>query len=462
VERGRGFLLPHCFWPAGDGGHVACTVEDVRWSVKLLVDRGRPGYSPAMARLIEGVQGSAEGDPRMALVTFRRDHWQPLSLMDFPVLPHPGPSAEQDLASQLARLRQNAAGTGPYRSAPGDDPDMLRLVANPLYRKAGLPRIREIVFHRLDPTAAQDLFLQGRIHLIYGVPPEQAVELRDQGRQVVCLKTPSVWFLAPNYRRPALRSRNLRLAVAHAIRRREIIDQCFRAGAGADDHAVLTGPYPAESWACSPDVSLFDPRDDAARELEAERARTLAELARKELGTSDLSLDLLYPEGDAQTRQACEQIRAQASEVGIALRLVPLATSEFYRRVVDEHEFDLAYWRHDFDDPTYWIEPLVDQDPEARRPGGPNFMGYTQDETTAGLFAELRLHKHFPQVRQVTHRIHEQVARNGVLIPLWQLGTYVAISRSVHPKDRHGNAITLDPFDPFGNVEHWELEAGRE
>jgi hypothetical protein len=51
------------------------------------------------------------------------------------------------------------------------------------------------------------------------------------------------------------------------------------------------------------------------------------------------------------------------------------------------------------------------------------------------------------------------VAQNAIVIPLWQLGTYVAVSSGVRPKGRDGNAVALDPFDLFANVEQWELEA---
>jgi ABC-type oligopeptide transport system substrate-binding subunit len=379
--------------------------------------------------------------------------------MDFRVLHHPQLSQQQELEEELRRLRREPVGTGPYRHVPDEHLDTLRLAANAGYRVAGRPKIREIVFHRLEPTAARDRFLEGKIHLIYGVRPQHAIQLRDQGKRVVCLKTPSVWFLAPNYRRPALQNKNLRLAIAHAIRRDEILDQYFRLGGEPDDHVVLSGPYPAESWAYRRDLSLFCPQDDPAREVEARKAKAFAELARKELQPSDLSLRLVYPTGMEEVQQACQQISAHVAKVGITLQLVPVAERDFYQRVVEQQDFDLAYWRHDFDDPSYWLEPLLDHDPDAQRPGGPNFMGYPQDQDVRAMFDEILLHKHFPQIQQATREIHAHVAQNAVLIPLWQLGTYVALAPGVRPKDRDDNPVALDPFDLFANVEHWELVA---
>ena len=85
-------------------------------------------------------------------------------------------------------------------------------------------------------------------------------------------------------------------------------------------------------------------------------------------------------------------------------------------------------------------------------------MGYTQDKVIAPLFADLNLHKHFPHVQATVHKIHQHVAQSAIVIPLWQLGTYVALSPSVRPKDRAGNPVALNRFDLFGGVEHWELE----
>jgi ABC-type oligopeptide transport system substrate-binding subunit len=379
--------------------------------------------------------------------------------MDFYVLPRPADPGAHDPSQVLKRLGRHPVGTGPYRVAPDDDEDTLRLVANPDYRTAGLPKIREIVFHRLDGAEACDRFLEGRLHVVYGVGPQQVAALRAQRKRVVCLPTPSVWFLATNHRRPAVRNRNLRLAIAHAVRRRAILDACFEAESDRNDHAALSGPYPAGSWAECPDVTRFRPRDAAQLERETQRAKALADLARRDLDRTELTLKLLFPAGREPVRRACQLIREHVAEVGITLELLPVDPSDFYQRVLDRHDFDLAYWRHDFDDPTYWLEPLLDPDPEARRPGGPNFLSYGGDPVLASLLADLTLHEHFPEIQAAAHKVHEHVAEGAIVIPLWQLGTYVAVAPNVALLDRDGNAADLDPFDPYDTVPYWELKA---
>ena len=82
-----------------------------------------------------------------------------------------------------------------------------------------------------------------------------------------------------------------------------------------------------------------------------------------------------------------------------------------------------------------------------------SYEPYTPDGEMAEFFRNVALHKCFHDIRKATHNIHEHIARNAVVIPLWQLDTYVALANCVRE-------ATLDPFVLFGNIQHWELKAG--
>jgi peptide/nickel transport system substrate-binding protein len=338
-------------------------------------------------------------------------------------------------------------GTGPYRLADRSSAETLRFVANPNYREPGLPKIREIVFQRHDAIQMVDAFLQRNVELVYGLNKEHVNQLDQHGKKIVALETPAVWFLAPNFRNPLLRNRNLRLAIAHAIDREAILNQFFRPGRGQADHVALSGPFPAGCWAYNPSVEQFSPQ----------KAPVFANLAKQELKQEQrieqVQLVLVYPRGNPDVEAACREAEKQVeAAVGIELKLVGFEPNEFQRQIVDLHEFDLAYWCHQFDDATYWIEPLLDDSNAAREPGGPNFMGYVPDVEMAALFRDIRLHKQFAEIQAMTRKLHEHIARNAIVIPLWQLKTYVAVS------DRLENAA-LDPVTLYGDVERWTLKA---
>jgi ABC-type transport system substrate-binding protein len=444
LAHGREFVLHRSRWSdTTDDDPKVCTAEDVRWTAeKLLANANVPGHLPAWRNLVAGVINSRGQDPFTAAVRLKLDHWQPLSLMDFKVLPkHHFP--RQGTPAELAAFDGNPVGTGPFKLAGRSD-SAVRFVANPQFRTPGLPKIREISFNRLDPTRAVEAFLQDKVHLIYGLNPDHVKQLRLQGRTVRTLSNRSVWFLAPRYRRGARKTQldnvNLRLAIAHGIDRTVILDQNFRPQVGID-HAPLTGPYPKSSWAANPLTPQFD----------RTKAGAFAELAQQELKKIE-PLRLAYPDSDLATEKACAQMRSQLAELGIAIELTPIAANEFHGRIVNDGDFDLAYWRPDFEDESYWLWPLLD--PAGMGPGGANFMQVTPDQDLLRLFQELELHKQFSKVEQLTHQIHDHLARNAVIIPLWQLDSYVAVHQSLEN-------VKLEPVGLFSEVQQWSIRKNR-
>jgi ABC-type oligopeptide transport system substrate-binding subunit len=440
LPRGRQFELPRCLWSESPSGEPdLCINEDVFWTVQVMKKVKPFGYPEAWQRLVRDVNRSHAENPFLVSITLSSDHWQPLSLMDFKILPKTSFPRQGD-PRELEAFERDPVGTGPYRLHSANRNSEVRFVANPFYRKPGLPRIREVLFHRLDGVQSHAEFLNGDIHLIYGVRPAQVVELRTQGRNVTKVPTPSVCFLAPNYRNYYLRNKNLRLALAHAIDREAILTTCFRPGKETEDHAALNGPFPVGSWAHNPRVQPFAP----------EQAAVFMKQAIEEL-TNVPELRLIYPDGDHEVGVACAEIKRQLEErLNLSINIDPVDPSVFYRSVVDDHSYDLAYWRHDFEDETFWIWPWFD--PDDKEKGGANFMGYVADDDLRDLFHETIIHKQFAKIREAAHDVHDHLARNAVLIPLWQLDTYVAVSDQL----RH---TAFDPFDFYDGIENWELLA---
>jgi tetratricopeptide (TPR) repeat protein len=470
LARGREFHLPGCVWSDSQADRTFCTIADVYATFRLLANEALPGQSPAWSRLVDGVYDAQPPGPLVLELRLARDHWQPLSLMDAAILPahRLGETGEgESLEAALGRLREEPVGTGPYRLFVREA-DRVEFGANPHYRLCaeGLPRIKQIAFERLPAEQAVARMLDGQLELIYDVPPAHVNALRQGGIPVVALQTPSVCLLAPNHRRMAMRSRDLRLAIAVAIDREAVLDEHFRMAAADEGPVALTGPYPKDSWAYNPNVKRFGPSEDADREAARQMARVLARDALRALHQSSVTLRLVYPLGDPRVERACRQMCSQVEQAIAGVRLEPdgVAPQRFYEQVVGRHGFDLAYWRHDFKDPTFWLEPLLDQDEAARREWGPNFMGYTQDPTIAELFGRINMHKRFEDVRSWTHQLHEHIARRAIVIPLWQLDTYVALS----PHLRLGNAAgeTVRPRrnemfnnrNLFADAAYWELE----
>jgi hypothetical protein len=412
LARGRQFELPRCVWSdSGDETPHLCTAEDVVWTVQLLKKVKPHGFPVAWGELVKTVDTTqSAGNPFQFAVMLDRDYWQPLALMDFMVVPRASFPNGGDPA-EIARFEAEPVGTGPYRLQSVDDKEV-RFVSNPLYRKPGLPKIREIRFHQLDSIEARDAFRAGKIHVLYGARAVHVDELAQQGSRITKLDARSVYFLAPNYDNKALAHREFRMALANAIDREKILTTYFRPARGSKDHAALSGPYLAGSWASSSSAPAFNV---------------------------------------SQAKTYLSQAKLQLGEAGVEIELTPIDPNRFHDQIVKERNFDLAYWRHDYDDETYWLWPLLD--PDDRGPGGANFMHLSPDKTLMDLCHEMMIHKQFHRIQSAAHKTHEYFARNAPFIPLWQLNTYVALSPKVTgPRDM------LDPIHLYGKVDEWELE----
>jgi ABC-type transport system substrate-binding protein len=420
------------------------TLADVQATVDLFANKSLPGHLPAWARMVRKDVQRVGSDDFTACVWLNRDHWQPLSLMDFKILPKR--AFQQVSAAELEAFNKSPVGTGPYVLGPALEENQVRFLANPHYRQPGKPYINEIIFHRLTATTAKNLFLQGKIHLLYDVQPDHVTEIRQQRRTVKTVPTHSVWFLAPRYgsnkRSSPMDDVNLRLAIAHQIERGKILDQYYRVNQNSADHAELTGPYPRKSWAYNNKGMAFSP--------------TKASGYIEKAGDKNAKIRLVFPDTDptSSTAQACTEIHKQLEPLKLNIELVPVAP-EAYADTVRAGNFELAYWRHDFKDQSYWLAPLLEPqgiglDEKTNIAHGPNFMRYYQDQDLADLFSQLNSHKQFPELRDLTHKVHRHIFEKAIVIPLWQLDTYVAVDDALRN-------VRLDPWVLYGNVEEWDL-----
>jgi ABC-type transport system substrate-binding protein len=453
LARGRQFFLPAgAVWSdSPEGAPYYCTAEDVIWTLKLFDRLHPPGYSRSWAALFDVPKDAPrDGESFSVALKVVRDHWAPLSLMDFPILPsHRFPKLGSDPA-EIAAFNAQPTGSGPYVFRERTtDPEKVVFAANPHYRRLGLPRIREVAFNRADfvgESGSVKMLLQGRLHLIYDVPSSVLQELEGAAGASLCrvhkLRRPEVCFLAPNYRRPKMQNASLRLAIAHAIHRKQILDQYFR-GTRPGDHAELTGPYPRDSWAYDAEVPPFDP---ALASVHLAKARQELSL------DGEVSLSLACPGRDPDIAQACTQIANALAPLGIKLTVQAVEPDQFHEMIYQRFPFDLVYWRHEFPNETYWLWPLVD--PNEIGPQGANFMAYRPQPDLLGMFNHLKTHKAFAEIRATTHDIHAYFARHAVVIPLWQLDTYVAVHRLVRIPSG-----TLDPMAPLSGIEHWTLSS---
>jgi peptide/nickel transport system substrate-binding protein len=434
IPMGRRFHLRRdAYWSNGD----RVTAADVNRTAHLLKSTG---HDPSWGELVEGPLPSA--DPFLASLRMHQGFLEPLSLMTFKILP---------ASANLERLddpdfARHPVGSGPFMLKPASEVGTVTFIANPSYHRSdqpGLPQIREIRFIHSENPAID--FQKGGLHLLLDLPTEalQAIKSLDN----VTYKTfrnRRIYFLAVNHRLSALQDVRLRKAIGYGVDRELILNTVYRSflrGGTEVPHRPLNGPFPPDCWAAMPDLKP-DPCDPPLAKKFANEARNGAAAA--------IRLKLKYPDDDERTKLGCEAIRDQLAKAGIEIELVPRAPQALLRDVERDHDYELAYYHHDYADDRYWLWPLFN--PRGVNGGG-NYLGYTNDSELESDFQTAMVHREFAKVQQALRSIHGTIARKMPLIPLWQLDTHVALHKDL--------TIPWEDFDPlrvFSNVERWKLE----
>jgi peptide/nickel transport system substrate-binding protein len=457
VPLGRQFQLPR---NGTFSNGQALTAADVRYSFRQLREGGLQreggqqregvpmGLPRAYAELLDNVDVGA--DSYQVTLTLRQGCLDPLVLATFKVVPD-GTGVERE---EFAR---RPVGSGPFtyegtRSEGGRE--YAAFVANPSYGiragKSGLPHIQEIrLFQSSKPVEDLD---KGAVKMALDLKATDVMELRkNPAKYHLLLPGPQVcnrriYFLAVNHRKPILANPDVRRALNYAIDRDKILDTVYRGGLGRQVHKALNGPFPAGSWACSPKVAgrgegSLDPYNP-----ELAKALRGKDTVKRVLAGAQLTLK--YPGGDPDLEKAMTLLRDQVKAgMDLTLELQKTDPQQLRIDVEETGSFELAYYSYDFPDQTYWLWPLLGPG----KGSNGNFLGFNHPLIDAAL-RESTGHRDFARVQKSMQEMHEVLAQEVPLVPLWQLDPLLAWTKAVHP-------TPLDPLSVFTEVERWRLDA---
>jgi ABC-type transport system substrate-binding protein len=473
-------LVRNAEWTGPGGGvfdatSVADTLNLLRqkpgsWAADYVSWLDEPGFDPS--------------DPGRIKLWFKIGHPDPRQLLTLKLQParHLLVKNKQIDDVEFARM---PFGTGPFKlhpnyrpPKPGEQQREVVFVSNPAYaRRPGRmaqPVIQEV--HFADVTQYPDLaaeFRGDRLHVLTNVPTPELSKFTADGnlggkvRVVTAAQNRRVHLLAINHRRPALQSVDVRKAISGAIDRERVLNEVYRGGK-SDAHDAMTGPFPPESWATPRSIGpagLYD------RNVAQARFRKYFETP-----GAAAALSLLFPNDDPYAKAACERVKnmvesaTAADDRKITINLEPVPPRELIRRVEEEHRYDLAYLHHDYRDDWYPLGLSSLLDPAAAGPGGRNHTGYLAkgtnpteaDSQFGALLAELRLHRDYGKLVDLTHRAHKQFNDQVPFVPLWQLDRHTVLATSVKVyldgQVEEANPRMLNPTTLFHSVGRWRVE----
>ena len=429
-------LSPDARWNNGDPVRAA----EVKKTIQLMSNPGWAGRDVEWSKLMAN-SPQIEDDAFQIKLTMPHGYVDPLALMDFKVLP------ESLQSMTLEAFARQPKGSGPFqfkgRSVGDDKIERAVFTINPHYGRAnrdGLPKIHEIQMVKSDNPAHD--FREDKLGLLLDPPSAKFKELKSAGMDDVVtfqtLRNRRIYFLALNHRQSVFQSEAFRRGLANAIQREAILNQCFRKElTNPMPHRALNGPYPPDSWAFKPDLKAYDTISAKALLEQAKGARA-----------AKITLTLKYPDEDPAVAEACQLIKTQIEEADSSLTIEPMPRTpqQLYREVEIDHDYQLAYYSHDYPSEAYWLWPLFQLDG-----AHDNFLGYKNDGDLEGLLRKLMGHRDFTELQKLAHQVHQHIFDKVPFVPLWQLDTHLVIRKNLEIPD------SVDPQAVFQDAETWVL-----
>lgn len=296
-------------------------------------------------------------------------------------------------------------GTGPYKFKEWKTDEKIVLGANPDYFE-GRPHLDRYIYRIIPDMSVQFLELrQGSLSMM-SPTPDQYNGYDEFFLEYDKYHYPAFRYdyMAFNLNNDLFKDRRVRLAIAHAVNKKEIIDGVYQGLA-----VPATGPFPPSSWAWNPDVKEIP--------YDLDRARSLL----KDVGWADSDGDglldkqgkpfkftLITNQGNKIRESIAQIIQNGLQKIGIQVDIRILEWSVFIHKYIDEREFEACIlgWNlaRDPDSFSIWHS-------SQREKGKYNFASYANPGVDK-LLEDGRRTFDMEKRKAIYHRFHAVVAED--------------------------------------------------
>ncbi len=213
--------------------------ELVAEDVKANIERIQvPATASQMRPLAQGIGSIGTPDKTTVVLNFNRAHLAVFDLLDSMQLVDP---------EGFGEVKSKGVGTGPFKFAEWQPGNLVRMVRNPDYWRAGYPLLDEIVVQAANDLESMAVSLEAKaIHLVEQPTPQSVARFKSSpDLKVVAIEQ---WGLAQdmimNLRRPPFDKPEVRQAINHAVNRPRFVEIAL---SGLGVPSCL--PIPQGSWA---------------------------------------------------------------------------------------------------------------------------------------------------------------------------------------------------------------------
>lgn len=228
-------------------------------------------------------------------------------------------------------------GTGPFVFQE-HVPDQYILVNNNPNYFLGAPRLEQ-VYIRLGAQATQLAQLEsGELHTMQAIDAREGARLSTSD-VVDIVPTPGVGMFQTAIFNERFPDKRVRQAFMYGTDRQAIMDVVLQ-GQGTLVHSAIFGP----EWAQFDDLNTYAFDPDMARQLLEEAE-----------WDSSREIELIWPQGYQAVETAAPVFQQMMADIGVTVNLVPTEDEAFGIRVVEEPDFDMAW----FGGGAYYLDPDV-------------------------------------------------------------------------------------------------------
>ncbi len=239
---------------------------------------------------------------------------------------------------------------GPYKLTKWEHENEIVLEKNADFPDAKDVKIDKIVMKMINDTnAAMNSFKSNQIDMI-GLNGDQAKMLRDEQQPVYTYDDGSSWYFEYNLKDKVLANKKVRQALTLAVDSesfvKNVVKNSSKAATQFTPHAI-NGNKEKFADEIGP---LFKSHD-------LDKAKSLMEDAKKELGVSEIEVSLLIDDGDTAAKYAAFFQESWKSELGIKVNVeaVPFK-SRLERMTNKDFQIVLAGWGPDYNDPMTFLD----------------------------------------------------------------------------------------------------------
>ena len=347
-------------------------------------------------------------------------------------------------------------GSGPYRfSSKGTELGREHLVfkAQPFYsfrkENIGKPIIPEIRFYKSNNPV--DDLITGKIDLAVDLNFQDITKIKKLNNNPPInfaqtgssLPNKRVYFIAVNPDKGVLKSPEIRKAIAHSLLRSKILADVWIGSEKGTAHQALESIFPKDySFTTGLEKSDSTWSQDLAKILQTQAAENVP----RQIKTP---ISLKFPSGDAKTTQAIDLLASQIkSTIAIDVIPEPIDPSLYFKKTIEDRDYELAYAWHDYSDDNCSLYPLL-------------FNYFRSNNTELQHYQKLQALLDAAKTTMLASTIPEMLASKKImislfeqelpLIPLWQLDRYWAWRRDLQLN-------FTDSLHLFQNASSWKKE----